>query len=98
MEGIGDPARKKNCARLTLAARADKLGPIDESPPGYQWKHVLKQLTGFFFPNQEAETKRITLRGLSRDPPGCLKQDCIHGERKGSRGTSQSHAVVQTFF
>lgn len=33
MGGIGDTVRKnKNCARLTLAAQADKLGSVDELP------------------------------------------------------------------
>jgi len=43
MEGIDDTVRKnKNCAHLTFATQAEKLGPTDESTPGCQWKHILK--------------------------------------------------------
>lgn len=85
MESIGDTVRKnKNGAHLTPAAWADKLGPTDEFTPGYQWKHILKLLTGFLFPNQEAERRGIMLTGLSRGPAGCLRQDWTHGEGKGS--------------
>lgn len=58
-----------------LATQADKLGLTDESTPGCQWKHILKLLTGLFFPNQEAERRGIRLRGLPRGPAGYLRQE-----------------------
>lgn len=87
MGHIGDTARKnKNCAHLTLAVQADKLGSIDELPV-----ETNTEMPSRLFLSKLGNRMRMVLRGPSRGPAGCLRQD-------GSRGTSQSHEVMQTGF